>query len=156
MELRNKTDFRRAELFFEEKMKKYDVSRLLVEMKYTSSEGVVTGWCQYPRKYNRTEPYHIIVRVNPNLNYPRMWNHYVGTIQIPNGFSPIEDHEEFRSPEDAMVYVLGHEAWHFLCKTKQERGNWQTKANASGFKFLREFKEWSGPVDINKEEVDWL
>jgi hypothetical protein len=63
------------------------------------------------------------------------WTHGIG-------FSWIMDEEKVIDAEEAMVWIAGHEAWHYLCKTKQEKGNHQTKANKAGFAWLREFKLW--------------
>ena len=55
-------------------------------------------------------------------------------------------HEErFESPDQLLVFVAGHEIWHFLCHSGQRRGDHETKANCNGFLWLAEFKRWAGP-----------
>jgi hypothetical protein len=55
-----------------------------------------------------------------------------------------------RSADEAMVWIVGHETWHYLCKTRQLSGNWETRANRFGFEWLREFQGQT------RDERPWL
>jgi hypothetical protein len=54
-----------------------------------------------------------------------------------------------------MAFVFGHELWHFLCRTKQKSGNWQTKANKFGIEVLEAFIRWRNEQHTHRMIKGW-
>jgi hypothetical protein len=153
MNITNKTNCKLAEQFIVERMKQYKTDNLDINMSYGNFSAINSsaGYCRYPTKKSASRRgwrfdlskgiFKIRVRVNERILYPFQEIMSVATKPINETmWEWINDKEELRNEEENMVFVLGHEMWHFLCKTKQEKGNRQTKANAFGYKMLREFK----------------
>jgi len=155
MKIINKTNCKKAEEFLIEKLKPYNTENLEVKMIYGDFRGGLnTGYCKYPmkeiktkcgftkRRYDKSGIVKITAEINKRRKLPDVEQESISTTQFPEKHCFIFnlDKEEIRNDDENMVWILGHEVWHFLCKTKQERGNRQTKANANGFKWLREFK----------------
>lgn len=147
MNLKNKTGkCKKAEKWFRDCIaaSDYDTRRLWVEMKKSKSRKGVVGYCQYPRG---SGAYLIRAGVNFDYKYPFELILAIGSKPFAGemagkgfGFKWVEDKEEIRNVDDFMIWILGHELWHYLCHTKQAKGNYQTKANAYGFALLRAFK----------------
>lgn len=133
----------------------FDISRLgKLELKITYGRQYYSGMCKYPPKKTRNKPYHIVCRVS-NLNpirLPVTIHENIGTrtydLHDPQGnvsgqgWSYVTKEMTFYNQNEVMVFVFGHEFWHFLCKTKQRRGNWETKANLFAIDLLDEYRDW--------------
>lgn len=131
----------------------YDLSLLKsINLTVAGTEG---GYCSYPLTKKRAERnklknerigYRITCRLSADTEYPKKVKLYVrpevtkvGTMTF---FSPREDEEVARTRQEHMAWLLGHELFHFLRKTKQVPGqNTQAQANVHGFEFMRKFKE---------------
>jgi len=100
------------------------------------------GLCWYPHKERKL--FHITCRISNQETYPK--EHY--WFIRPTFFNGQLDHKNYDKEivndiEENMSWLLGHELYHFLRKTKQISGyNTQSQGNEFGFKFIREFKEW--------------
>ena len=161
MKVVNQTSLKKAEEFLKRKMSGYTTVNLEVTMKEMpfpkSKAGQASrGFCKYPfvktkrmKLGNMKAGYYawkkgtfrITTAIDINLAYPYEERMPVATRQLAVDFEWIYDKEMLRNAEENMVWILGHEVWHYLCKTKQEKGNYQTKSNANGYKWLREFKQ---------------
>jgi hypothetical protein len=154
MNIINKTPFQKAEKFIIKKLSSYNTDRLTIKMNYGDFKRKTQGHCSYPVKRvekpkGRSKGWYIdykkgewkistTVSKTKDEDQIRM---AVSTRQLGNGFFEwLYDTETEVTDEEQMVWLLGHEIWHFLCKSKQEKGNWETRSNANGFKWLREFK----------------
>jgi len=144
----NETSCNAAERFIQAKVQEsgYLVDNLRCRMKWSRGKHAVVGYCCYPDKNSTL--YTISARVMKHARLPVNLKYGVGTWQKKTddggrlwGF--VHDEESTGSHDQLMVWIVAHELWHFLCKTKQEKGNYQTKANVFGFKWMREFKEVS-------------
>ena len=156
MILQNKTSCKDAEDFFCDEMQKYITDNLIIIMDYTKSR-LMNGRCHYPIKkvakpMGRSKglyvdikkgAFKIIANVKQSVLYPYLLKQAVGSKKENNinGFDYIWDSELLFNINDTMIWLLGHEVWHFLCKTKQKKGNYQTQANKFGFEFLRNYKK---------------
>lgn len=144
MEVRNFTGkLERAEAFVRAKAELADTAGLSVHVKFTKAKGRdVSG-------YYRWSDRRMVLAVKPRLRYPRVAAYGVGTLPKPDrrlGGLPyrLVWHEEpFESPDDLLVFVAGHEFWHFLCHSGQRKRDHETKANCHGFAWLAEFRTWA-------------
>lgn len=135
--IKNETGLKEIEKFVKEKLSCYDTRDLKLYMRWSTGKHKINGYCRYTDFFTTC-------RVNKNNKYPIRFKYPVGTNQAGaglSGFSWIIDESTAHDAEEAMAWIVGHETWHFLCKTKQEKGNFQTKANKAGFAWMREFKE---------------
>jgi hypothetical protein len=88
--------------------------------------------------------------VKKRLKYPRRAAYGIGSEPLERkrlGARPYKlvwYEETFTSADDLLVFVAGHEFWHFLCHTGQRRGDFEVRANCHGFSWLSEFQRWSG------------
>jgi len=146
VELRNFTGLlERSEAFLRAKLALAETGSLSIHIKFTRARGRdVNG-------YYRWDDQRMVLAVKQRLRYPRTAAYGVGT-------TPRNDHrlgglpyrvvwheERFESPDDLLVFVAGHEFWHFLCHSGQRKRDHETKANCNGFAWLREFRQWPGP-----------
>ncbi|MFT4569785.1 MAG: hypothetical protein ACI8TX_002240 [Hyphomicrobiaceae bacterium] len=134
----------RAEAFVRAKAAHFRTDDLSVHVKYTKAKGRdVTG-------YYRLNDRRIVLAVKKRLRYPRNAAYGVGsqTLERPSkGRAPYKLlwwEDRFDSPEDLLVFVAGHEIWHFLCHSGQRKGDFETRANCHGFLWLAEFRSWTG------------
>ena len=125
--------------FIQREIQNYDTSNLITKFKNVP-KSFITGYCRYP-KHNGDNCV-INCGVNINMQYPRSAEYAIGTKQLnfKKGFKWITWVENFKDSNEAMVFLFGHELWHFLCKTKQKKGNHQTKANVFGFEMLSKYR----------------
>lgn len=150
-------EFEEVEEFIVSFTNEYDKTRLgLVELKITHGRQYFSGICNYPPKRTRNQPYHIICRVSKHNvlynRFPITVKENVGTNRYAltdssgavsgQGWSYVTEDITFYDQNEVMVFIFGHEFWHFLCKTKQERGNWETKANKFGIEVLDTYRNW--------------
>jgi len=150
--------------FFIENAPNVKTDDLFVEVKKSRSREIVVGYCKYPRGRGN---YLIRVGVNFQISLPYVLRYAVETkrVKTPGDGTPeacelerergvvdcnisrdgeflwIYDSERCATFDELVIWILSHELWHYLCHTKQATGNYQTKANAYGFKILRQFKK---------------
>jgi hypothetical protein len=144
VELRNFTNgLARGEAFVRAKASLVDTDALSLHIKFTRAKGRdVAG-------YYRWEDRRMVLAVKQRLRYPRSAAYGVGTTPRDNRLGGLPYrlvwHEEvFASPDDLLVFVAGHEFWHFLCHTGQRKRDHETRANCHGFAWLAEFRSWAG------------
>lgn len=157
MVLRNFTGrLERGEAFVKAKAALADTGDLSVHIKFTRARG------RDLNGYYRWDDRRMVLAVKQRLRYPRKAAYGVGTVSLNSerGVSSMAGrrggyrglpyrlvwHEEqFDSADDLLVFVAGHEFWHFLCHSGQRKRDHETKANCNGFAWLREFRAWAGP-----------
>ncbi len=145
MEIRNFTGaFPRAEMFVRSKAGLVLSEGLSLHIKFTRARGRdING-------YYRWADQRMVIAVKKRLRFPRTAAYAVSTTPRTTkkpGTRPyrlVWHEERFDSPEDLLVFVAGHEFWHFLCHTGQRKRDHETKANCHGFTWLREFQTWPG------------
>lgn len=145
MEIRNYTGaFPRAEMFVRSKAGLVLTEGLSLHIKFTRAKGRdING-------YYRWADRRMVIAVKKRLRFPREAAYAVATTPRATktpGTRPyrlVWHEERFDSPEDLLVFVAGHEFWHFLCHTGQRKRDHETKANCHGFTWLREFRTWPG------------
>lgn len=144
MELRNFTrGLERGEAFVRAKAVLVDTEALSLHIKFTRAKGRdVAG-------YYRWEDRRMVLAVKQRLRYPRRAAYGVGTTPRDNRLGGLPYrlvwHEDvFATPDDLLVFVAGHEFWHFLCHSGQRKRDHETRANCHGFAWLTEFRRWAG------------
>ena len=145
MQLHNFTGkLERGEAFVRAKAALADTDGLSVHIKFTRAKGRdVNG-------YYRWDDRRMVLAVKQRLRYPRKAAYGVGTQsrdwQRLGGrpYRLLWHEETFTSPDDLLVFVAGHEFWHFLCHSGQRKRDHETRANCNGFAWLREFRSWEG------------
>lgn len=146
LEVRNFTDaLEHGEAFVRAKCALVETDGLTIHIKYTRARSRdVNG-------YYRLEDRRMVLAVKRRLRYPRVAAYGVGTVPAQRRrlgalpFRVVWHEERFTSPDDLLVFVAGHELWHFLCHSEQRKRDHETKANCHGFLWLREFQQWPGP-----------
>ncbi|HXC49789.1 MAG TPA: hypothetical protein VN634_02785 [Candidatus Limnocylindrales bacterium] len=146
MEIRNFTGrFERGEAFVRAKAALVDTGSLSVHIKFTRARGRdVNG-------YYRWDDQRMVLAIKQRLRFPRSAAYGVGTTARTDrrlGGLPyrlVWHEERFETADDLLVFVAGHEFWHFLCHSGQRKRDHETKANCHGFAWLREFHAWNGP-----------
>lgn len=151
MRLKNRTDCLAAEVFIRGRAQAFRTAGLTAWLKYARARepAVVRG--AFNRQENR-----IVALVPARPALPVRLRYPVATQTFSNGqFQWVFDEETAESVDELLVWVFFHEFRHFLCHTRQAVGDWQTKANAFGFEFLRTFKATVGagaaPLDETVE-----
>lgn len=146
MDLRNFTGrFERGEAFLRAKSTLVDTTGLSVHIKFTKARG------RDLNGYYRWEDRRMVLAVKQRLRYPRQAAYGVGTRPRDSRrlggapYSLVWHEDRFDSEEDLLVFVAGHEFWHFLCHSGQRKRDHETRANCHGFLWLREFRTWAGP-----------
>jgi hypothetical protein len=141
----------RGEAFVRAKAALAETAGLSVHIKFTRAKGRdVNG-------YYRWDDRRMVLAVKQRLRYPRRAAYGVGTQsrdwQRLGGrpYRLLWHEETFASPDDLLVFVAGHEFWHFLCHSGQRKRDHETRANCNGFAWLREFRAWTGPGDAVEE-----
>lgn len=153
VEIRNFTGrLERAEAFLRAKAALADTAALSIHIKFTRARGRdMSG-------YYRWNDQRMVLAVKQRLRYPRSAAYGVGTTPRSDrrlGGLPyrlVWHEERFDAPDDLLVFVAGHEFWHFLCHSGQRKRDHETKANCNGFAWLREFREWD-PVGPPVAEI---
>jgi len=128
--------FKKTIKFFREKFNNKDFSKLKqIKIKLSKK---FDGACYYP--FNNRKKYHIVCEIDQFMELPEIMEFYVRP-KIKNKKKIRTDKELTTNYEEIMVWLLGHELFHFFRDTKQIEGkNTQSQANEFGFKCLREFK----------------
>ena len=138
----NQTDLHVAAEWIREKLSGYDTSKLRLHLKrHGRKDQVFSG-------YYRFDDFLIVAAVHEKLTFPFLLQKPIGS--TPNkrrrvGYDYLWDELTITSADQAMVWVAGHECWHYLCKTKQEKGNWETRANKFGFAWAKAFGVETSP-----------
>jgi|GEM_PF-1760681 len=146
LEVRNFTGaLGRGEAFLRAKCALVNTDGLSIHIKHTSARGRdING-------YFRLRDRRMVLAVKRRLRYPRVAAYGIATMPAPRrrlGSAPFRVvwfEERFTSPDDLLVFVAGHELWHYLCHSEQRKRDHETKANCHGFVWLREFRDWPGP-----------
>lgn len=144
-EILNLTDgHQRVEAFIRAKAALIDTTGLSIHIKHTRARGRdVTGYYRFADR-------RIVIAVKKRLKYPRRAAYGIGSRPAERkqlGSRPYKlvwYEDTFTSAEDLLVFVAGHEFWHFLCHTGQRSGDYEVRANCHGFMWLGEFQRWSG------------
>lgn len=138
----------RGEAFLRAKAELADTIDLSVHIKFTKAKGRdVNG-------YYRWKDRRMVLAVKQRLRYPRAAAYGVGTVPKPDrrlGGLPyrlVWHEERFESPDDLLVFVAGHEFWHFLCHSGQRKRDHETKANCNGFAWLAEYRAWVPGMEV--------
>jgi len=160
LELKDKT-----KSFIDKFINQYNIDKLeFIEFKYSNNWGN-SGRCNYPistqkvnkfkkfgKKLKRKKLFDIICRIGKYTEYPYTERMYIGCKESntfnENSVIPrkhqlewIWDEEEYKDINEMVIWIFGHEIFHYLRKTRQVEGqNTQSQANKFGFKLLREFK----------------
>jgi hypothetical protein len=145
-EIVNLTDgHERVEAFIRAKAALIDATGLSVHIKHTRARGRdVTGYYRFADR-------RIVLAVKKRLKYPRRAAYGVGSRPLDRKrlgsrpFKLVWYEETFTSSADLLVFVAGHEFWHFLCHSGQRSGDFEVRANCHGFMWLGEFQRWTGP-----------
>jgi len=146
LEIRNFTGtLEHGEAFVRAKCALVHTDGLSIHIKYTTARGRdVNG-------YYRLEDRRMVLAVKRRLRYPRIAAYGVGTRPLERKrlgslpFRVVWFEDRFTSADDLLVFVAGHELWHFLCHSEQRKRDHETRANCHGFLWLREFQQWPGP-----------
>ena len=138
-------DLQRAEAFIRAKCERVESRGLSIHIKHTRARRRdVNG-------YYRLDDRRMVIAVKRRLRYPRKAAYGVGSLPVARRaiggrpFKLVWHEEQFNSADDLLVFVAGHEFWHFLCHSGQRKRDHETKANCHGFVWLAEFKGWPGP-----------
>jgi hypothetical protein len=145
VEITNLTEgHQRVEAFIRAKAALIETTGLSVHIKHTRARGRdVTGYYRFADR-------RIVLAVKKRLKYPRRAAYGVGSRPVDRqrlGSRPYKlvwYEETFASTADLLVFVAGHEFWHFLCHSGQRSGDYEVRANCHGFMWLGEFQRWPG------------
>ena len=146
----NNTDCDLAAQWIGEKLAAYDTSLLRLHLKrHRRRDQLFSGYCRY-------DDFLIMAAIHEHMPLPFLLQKPVGS--KPNlrkrvGYDYVWHEAPVRTANEAMVWVVGHECWHFFCKTKQHKGNWETRANKFGFEWLAEYAAASTP---RQRLFDWM
>lgn len=148
-------------------LKAYDISRLdYIYLSNKSKRGYgVSGMCYYPSRKHKRKNYHITGLFSGNYpqdivskrkpiykNEDGTWpetpeNYYVLTIanRFLDGklfeWKQVAENTKVYNENEAVVWLLGHELFHFLRRTRQVPGrNLEWQADRFGDKCLNEFR----------------
>jgi hypothetical protein len=135
----------RGEAFLQAKCRLIDTRKLSIHIKFTRARGCdLTG-------YYRWDDRRIVMAVKPGLRFPLKAAYSVAHAPSKDGRSKLGRQkiwyeERFDSLDDLLVFVAGHEIWHFLCDSRQRPADLDQEdlANRVGFLWLAEFKRWRG------------
>ena len=132
----NATDLQLAPDWIREKLKTYDTRALRLHLKrHRRKDQLFSGYCRY-------DDCLIVAAVHEKLPLPFRLQKPVRSKPNPRtarGYEYIWRDMAVATADQALVWVAGHECWHFLCRTGQQKGNWETRANNFGFDWLEAF-----------------
>lgn len=127
--------------FFMQETEGFDTSNLVIkikERKFSAKKeeqfGSSWGWCQCPMPGQKSKVHRISIVVNTGMEYPVEECHTTPYRTVRSAV--------FRSREDALAFILFHEFWHYLCNTKQRKGNYETRANVYGMEMQEKYGDW--------------
>jgi hypothetical protein len=153
MELKNKTDLN-VEPFLKHFAAREQINydKVALSLMWSEARQAVSGYCKYPmitsgkgkQRLDRKGTYKLSCRIRRDIRYPYKEELTIGSIQLPEirSWKYITAWLTAHNDMELMVWIIGHELWHYLCKDKQRRGNYQTKANLYGLRMLKEYRRW--------------
>ena len=111
----------------------------------TTRTSITTGHCLFPsgekHKGQSKQGYRLVCRIAPDITWPASEEIVIG---FNKNRKPVVEVVEYVSPDEALVWIAGHEFFHFLRDSRQVPGrNVECQANLFGLKWLREFREKS-------------
>jgi len=134
MEYRNCTDLVAAPRFILERLEPFDTSTLRLHLKFHSRrDQAVSGYFRYRDRL-------IVAAVRRRQRFPLKNQWPVGSrpVRTGRGWAWVWDEEPVRDRDELMVWIAGHEAFHFLRHTRQIGGiQRETRANRFAFEWLR-------------------
>ncbi len=137
MEYRNYTDLVAAPAFILKYLAAFDTSKLRLHLKFhRRKDQAVSGYFRY-------NDFLVMAAVREKQRFPLKNEWPVGSRKSrgPRGWAWVWDGEPVRTRDELMVWIAGHELFHFLRHTRQVEGiQRETRANRFGFLWLREFK----------------
>lgn len=156
----------RAAEFVWRKLRAHDLALLeWFKLLPLSGRHVLRGLCRYPlRLAPRSSALRQGYRITASANvlpscYPRRYPLAVGTVPREPGsrrprrhraFSYVVEEAIFRDAAEALVFVAGHEAFHFLRHSRQIAGrNTEPSANRHGLAWL---EEWRGEQGVRRRQ----
>jgi hypothetical protein len=152
---------RRVAEFVWHKLRAHDLALLeWFKLLPLSGRHLLRGLCRYPlrvapRSSELRQGYRITASANvvPSF-YPRRYPLAVGTVtrepsarrsRRRRAFSYVVEEATFRDAAEALVFVAGHEAFHFLRHSRQIAGrNTEPSANRHGLAWLEEWRRAQG------------
>ncbi len=132
----NATNLQLAPDWIANQLQAYDTSKLRLHLKrHRRRDQFFSGYCRY-------HDFLVVAAIHHKLPLPFQLAKPIGS--TPNrrkkcGYDYVWQETLIATEEQALVWVAGHECWHFLCKTKQHSGNWETRANKFGFQWVQQF-----------------
>ncbi len=145
LEFRNSTELVRAPEFALERLESFDTRNLRLHLKYhRRKDQEISG-------YYRFEDFLVVAAVRRKQRFPLKNEWPVGSRKTGRGrgWAWVWDNEPARNSEELMVWICGHELFHFLRHTKQISGiNRETRANRFAFEWLRAFKA----AEVNRQD----
>ena len=146
----NATDLTQAATWIRQKLASFDTSLMRLHLKrHRRKDQVFSGYCRY-------DDFLVVAAIHQRMPLPFLLQKPIGS--VPNkrrkrGFDYIWHEQVIETAEQALVWVAGHESWHYLCKTGQMKGNWETRANRYGFAWSQEYTE---QYPVERFLFDWL
>jgi hypothetical protein len=136
VEFRNLTDLVRAPAFVLERLRPFDTSTLRLHLKFhRRKDQPVSGYFRYADSL-------VVAAVRRKQRFP-LKNEWPVATRPSRGrrrFAWVWDAEPVRDRDELMVWIAGHELYHFLRHTRQVEGiQRETRANRFAFAWLREF-----------------
>lgn len=154
-----KTLDKRFHRFICDHLNKFDVS-MLESIRITTTNSKNDWWkgyCEYPTNDKNAT---IMIATNNNWKYPLVMNVHTGTEKVDEwnvasftldqklaGWRYTHTNFTFKSKEEAMIKVYGHEIFHYLKKTNQMPAkkygrNGNPAANTYGLNLVREYRNF--------------
>lgn len=132
----NATNLQRAAEWIQRRLDEFDTQSLRLHLKrHRRKDQLFSGYCRY-------DDFLVVAAIHERMPLPFLLQKPIGS--TPNkrskkGYNYVWHEQVIETEEQALAWVAGHECWHFLCKTKQTRGNWETKANRFGFAWSEQY-----------------
>ncbi len=135
----------KAAEWIREKLVNFDTKKLKLHLKrHRRKDQWFSGYCRYA-------DFLVVAAIHEKMPLPFCLCKPIGSrqnLRCKRGYEYIWHELVIETQEQAMVWVAGHECWHYLCKTRQMKGNWETKANHFGFDWAEEFAKQNRPVEL--------
>jgi len=136
VEYKNKTDLIEAPAFILSRLDRFDTSSLRLHLKFhRRKDQAVSGYFRFRDSL-------IVAAVRRKQRFPLKNAWPVGSrkTNVGRGWAWVWDEEPVRDRDELMVWIAGHEVYHFLRHTRQVDGiQRETRANRFAFAWLREF-----------------
>lgn len=137
-EFLNLTDLTVGPEWICQQLASFDTAALRLHLKrHRRKDQLFSGYCRY-------NDFQIVAAIHEIMPLPFLLQKPTGS--TPNGrkrcgYDFVWHEMKVATEDQALVWVVGHEIWHYLCKTRQMRGNWETRANRFGFDWLARFAQ---------------